>query len=129
LKQTMPRDVLRGQSPSRVRKEAWTHLLAYNLLRGLMAEWAQATGLLPWQLSFKGAVQTVAAFAATRWAATEEELEELYGRLWLAMLRHRVGNRPNRYEPRARKRRPKKFPVLTEPRQKAKARLAAGHCA
>jgi IS4 transposase len=42
LKQTMQMDVLRGQSPGMVRKEVWTHLLAYNLLRGRMAEIAQS---------------------------------------------------------------------------------------
>jgi hypothetical protein len=125
LKQTMQMDVLRGQSPGMVRKEVWTHLLAYNLLRGRMAEIAQAAGLLPWQLSFKGALQTVVAFAAALWTATEEELDELYTRLFSAMLQHRVGDRPHRYEPRARKRRPKPFPPLMEPRDKARARLAA----
>jgi hypothetical protein len=125
LKQTLQMDVLRGQSPGMVRKEVWTHLLAYNLLRGLMAAAAQGAGLLPWQISFKGTVQTAAAFAAVLWAATENELEEFYERFFAALLRHRVGNRPNRYEPRARKRRPKKFPPLTEPRHKAQARLAA----
>jgi hypothetical protein len=94
----------------------------------MLAELAQAAGRLPWQLSFKGAVQTAAAFAAALWAATEEELEELYSRLLLAILPRRVGDRPNRCEPRARKRRPKKFPVLTELRQKAKARLTARRC-
>jgi hypothetical protein len=84
---------------------------------------------MPWELSFKGAVQAVAAFAAVLWTATAEEVAELYRRLLAAVLRHRVGDRPNRYEPRARKRRPKTFPPLTEPRQKARARLAAARCA
>jgi len=67
----------------------------------------------------------VAAFTAVLWAATEEELVGLDVRLLRMLLRHRVADRPNRYEPRARKRRPKKFPPLTEPREKARARLAA----
>jgi hypothetical protein len=126
LKQTLQMDVLRGQSPAMVRKEVWAHLLAYNLLRGLLAEAAEGAGLFPWQLSFKGAVQAVNGFAAVLWAAPADELEELCRRLREAVLRHRVGDRPNRYEPRARKRRPKKFPPLTEPRHQARARLAAG---
>lgn len=125
LKQTLQMDILRGQSPEMVRKEVWAHLLAYNLLRGLLAESALALGRLPWELSFKGALQTVNAFAAVLWTATAEELVTLCQRLVAAILQHRVGQRPNRYEPRARKRRPKKFPPLTEPRQKARARLAA----
>jgi hypothetical protein len=129
LKQTSQMDVLRGQSPGMVRKEVWAHLLAYNLLRQLLAEAARGAGLLPWELSFKGAVQAVAAFAAVLWTARAEEVVELYRRLLAAVLRHRVSRRPNRYEPRARKRRPKKFPPLTEPRPKARARLAAARCA
>lgn len=125
LKQTLQMDVLRGQSPEMVRKEVWAHLLAYNLLRGLLAETAAAVGRLPWELSFKGAVQTVNAFATVLWTATAEELVEGIERFLAALVQHRVGNRPNRYEPRARKRRPKKFPPLTEPRAKARARLAA----
>jgi Transposase DDE domain len=124
LKQTLGMDVLRCQSPEMVRKEIWAHLLGYNLLRGLMSETAAAEGGFPWQISFKGTLQTVNAFAAVLWTAPAEEVEDLCQRLREAVYRHRVGNRPNRHEPRARKRRPKKFPPLTEPRQKAKARLA-----
>jgi hypothetical protein len=125
LKQTLQMDVLRCHSPEMVRKEVWAHLLGYNLLRGLMAQTALAAGLLPWQLSFKGAVQSVAAFAAVLWCASEEALEELYGRLLRMLLTHRVGDRPHRYEPRRRKRRPKPYPLLNEPREQARARLAA----
>jgi hypothetical protein len=41
-----------------------------------------------------------------------------------AIARHRVGNRPDRYEPRVRKRRPKPYPLMTVPRPQARARLA-----
>ena len=125
LKQTLQMDVLRCHSPEMVRKEVWAHLLGYNLLRGLMAQTALAAGMLPWQLSFKGALQTVAAFAAVLWGASEEELVELYRRLLGMLLTHRVGDRPHRYEPRRRKRRPKPYPPLNEPREQARARLAA----
>ena len=116
---------MRSADPELVRQEVWAHLLAYNLLRGLLARTALAVGLLPWELSFKGALQAIAAFTAVLWAAAEEELVGLYVRLLTMLLHHRVADRPNRYEPRARKRRPKKFPPLTEPRAKARARLAA----
>jgi hypothetical protein len=124
LKQTMQMDVLRGQTPGMVRKEVWTHLLGYNLLRGLMAEAARAAGLLPWGLSFKGAMQALNAFAGVLWTAGPEQLQELCGRLRAAIARHRVGGRPNRHEPRRRKRRPKAYPPLNEPRAKARTLLA-----
>jgi hypothetical protein len=129
LKQTMQMDVLRGLTPEMVRKEVWAHLLAYNLLRGLMAQAAQAAGLLPFQLSFKGALQAVQAFAAVLWTAGAAELEELARRLRQAIGSHQVGDRPNRYEPRRRKRRAKPYPLLNESRSQARARLAASGCA
>src|SRR5262245_53255915 len=112
LKQTLQMDVLRCQSPDMVRKEVWAHLLAYNLIRGVMAEAAQEAGLFPVQLSFKAAVQAVNAFAAVLWTAPAEELEEVGRRLRAALVTHQVGDRPNRSEPRARKRRPKDYPLL-----------------
>jgi hypothetical protein len=128
LKQTMQMDVLRGLTPGMVRKELWAHLLGYNLLRGLMAQTAEAAGVLPWGLSFKGAMQAVNAFAAVLWTAGPEQLQVLASRLRAAVLRHRVGNRPNRHEPRRRKRRPKPYPLLHEPRAEARSRLTARGC-
>jgi hypothetical protein len=126
LKQTLRMDVLRCQSPGLVRKEVWAHLLAYNLVRGLMAQTAREAGLLPVQLSFKGAVQTVNAFAAVLWTATAAELEEVCQRLRAAVAAQLVGDRPNRVEPRARKRRPKEYPLLKHPRDKARKLAGKG---
>lgn len=128
LKQTMQMDVLRCQSPEMVRKEVWAHLLAYNLLRGLMARAATEAGLLPLQVSFKGALQAVHALASLLWTATVAELAELMRRLRVAIASQRVGDRPNRVEPRARKRRAKHYPLLNESRKDARARLGVGSC-
>ncbi len=122
LKQTLQMDVLRCKTPEMVRKEVWAHLLAYNLVRKVMARAAQEAKLLPVQLSFKGAVQAVNAFAGVPWQGEARELEEVWQRLREVVGQHRVGNRPNRYEPRARKRRPKNYPLLKETRAKARAR-------
>jgi hypothetical protein len=125
LKQTLQMDVLRCQSPEMVGKEVWAHLLAYNLVRGLMAQAAREAGVVPLQLSFTGAVQTVNAFAAVLWTAAGKDVPALVGQVREAIARHRVGDRPNRYEPRAVKRRPKEYDRLTKPRAEARARLAA----
>lgn len=98
-------------------------LLAYHLIRGLMAQAAEAVGLLPWQLSFAAAVQTVVAFAPLAWTATESEWEAIRLWLWQAVSEPRVNNRLGRSEPRAQKRRPQTYPLLTEPRHQARARL------
>jgi len=53
LKSTMQMDVLRGKTPDMVGKEIWAHLLAYNLIRTVMAQSAEQYQLLPREISFK----------------------------------------------------------------------------
>jgi len=123
LKVTLGMDVLRCLSPEMVRKEIWTHLLAYNLLRTVMAQAAQAHSLAPWQISFKGALQTVLAFASLLDGARADRLSGLYALLLQAVASHRVGARPDRIEPRKRKRRPRHYPKLMQPRKQARAAM------
>jgi hypothetical protein len=124
LKQTLRMDVLRGQTPAVVRKEVWAHLLVYNLIRAVMAQAAAAVGVRPEELSFAGALQALNAFVPHLRAA---EGEAAVTRLWLTLLwalgQERVGQRPDRVEPRAVKRRPKNHARLTEPRAEARRRL------
>ncbi len=127
VKQALQMDVLRGKTPGVVRKEVWAHLLAYNVVRGLMAQAARAAGVRPRELSFTGALQTLNAFLPYLGrAANEAEWSRLWGEMVRALGQHRVGGRPGRYEPRAVKRRPKNYSRLTEPRAKARKRLAVG---
>jgi hypothetical protein len=121
IKQVMAMDVLRCKSPAMVRKEIWMHLLAYNLIRTLLAQAALAVGVRPRELSFKGALQTLNAFAAV-WPLARD-LHALYASILQTLATHRVGDRPNRIEPRAVKRRPKTQTFLTEPRHLARNRL------
>lgn len=124
IKQTMNMSVLRCKTPAMVRKEIWMHLLAYNLVRTLMNQAAEQEGIEPREVSFAGAVQTVNAFAPALELAAEGDRPALLKVLLRAIARHRVGDRPNRYEPRAVKRRAKPIALLTVPRKKAKRRLA-----
>jgi hypothetical protein len=119
-------DVMRCQTPEMVRKEIGMHLLAYNLIRGVMVDAAEAHGQKPRHLSFKGALQTMTAFQdALRWA-TSSNREHLMGEMLKAIASHQVGDRFGRTEPRANKRRPKQQRYLMEPRREAcKALLAA----
>jgi hypothetical protein len=124
LKQSLQMDILRGKTPEVVRKEVWAHLLIYNLVRGVMAEAAARAGAQPDEVSFTGALQTINAFVPEmRAVATPEEAQVLWEVLLWAVGEHRVGDRPDRYEPRKVKRRPKNYPPLTEPRAKARQRL------
>jgi hypothetical protein len=129
LKQTLQMDVLRCKTPEQVRKELWTHILAYNLIRTVMAQAAVEHGIEPRSISFKGALQTLEAFQpviALRGERDDATRGELYQWLLGAVASHRVGDRPNRYEPRRRKRRPKPYDRLMKPRHEAKAAMQKG---
>jgi hypothetical protein len=123
LKVTLGMDVLRCKSPEMVRKEVWAHLLAYNLIRSVMAEAANDLGVSPRLLSFAGACQAVLAFAAQIHSADAATAEDLWTWLLLVIVSHRVGHRPDRFEPRKRKRRQKHYPLLNEPRADARNAL------
>lgn len=120
IKSTMKMDILRCKTPAMVQKEIWVHLLAYNLLRTVMAVAASESKVEPRKISFKGAKQALTAFAPKLEAARPEERARLVGAMLKAVGCHRVGNRPGRWEPRARKRRPKPSKRLNQPRHIAK---------
>ncbi len=120
IKSTMKMDILRCKTPAMVEKEIWAHLLAYNLLRTVMAVAASANDVEPRAISFKGAKQTLTAFAPKLEAAQPQQRAGLVDALLQAVACHRVGDRPGRWEPRARKRRPKPSKRLNQPRRVAK---------
>jgi hypothetical protein len=120
IKSTMQMDILRCKTPDMVHKEIWTHLLAYNLLRTVMAVAANENDVEPRKVSFKGAKQALTAFAPKIEAARPEDRGPLIDAMLTTIAYHRVGNRPGRWEPRARKRRPKKAASLTQPRHIAR---------
>jgi hypothetical protein len=102
-------------------------LLAYNLIRRLMAEAARHQDLLPRQISFRGALQTFQALHDRGMCSARHTPERLamllVAMLLVAIAWHRVGNRPNRCEPRAVKRRSLPHRLLTEPRHFARTKL------
>jgi len=126
LKVTLGMDVLRCQSPEMVRREIWSCLLAYNLIRQTMLQAAQASGVSPRELSFTAALQKTAA----GWIAgllLDEAGRALLIEMHLSdMAGYKVGQRPDRVEPRAIKRRPKSHKLLTKTRAEARAELLAG---
>jgi Transposase DDE domain len=126
IKTHLHMDILRCKTPALVRKEIWAHFLAYNLTRGVMAAAAQAQGVPPRYLSFLGAVQTLNEFRWLLLTASAALREEYVRALGLALASHGVGDRPERCEPRAVKRRPKPLRYLNEPRAAARAKLQKG---
>ena len=106
-------EVLRCLTPAMVEKELWVCLLAYNLIRLLMAQAAHTEGVYPRELSFKHTVQMWSS-----WPRSAEPSE-----LFRLIAQRTVGNRPGRSEPRVRKRRPKSFPWLKVPRPVARRQI------
>jgi Transposase DDE domain len=125
IKTHMKMEILRCQTPEMVRKEIWAHLLAYNLVRKVMAQAAAQHDVTPRQLSFAGAMQTLNEFRTLLQSVPETGLPELCDQILQAIASHRVGNRPDRCEPRKVKRRPKGYSRMTKPRAAERARCMA----
>jgi hypothetical protein len=124
LKTMMHMDVLRCQTPDMVRKEIWAHLLAYNLIRTVIAQAAARHGKDPRQISFTRAMRTLEAFRPAIARVPREQLAALYEHMLTAIASHETGNRPDRLEPRQRKRRPKPYKLMTKPRSQARKQEA-----
>ncbi len=113
-------DMLRCHKPQMVRKELWMTLLGYNVILALMAQAGATHGSDPRHLSFKGALQTLVEFAPGLREGTPEQRQWLRTILLSSIARDAVGDRPDRVDPRARKRRPKQYHLLTKPWRQAK---------
>jgi hypothetical protein len=126
IKDSLGLEFLRCKSPEMVRKELWCGLLAYNLIRQTIAQSALEHSVSPRRLSFTAAMQKLAA----TWCLlplAEDSLAILLAITQREHLAgHEVGNRPDRIEPRAVKRRPKAHALLTRPRREAREALLAG---
>jgi hypothetical protein len=122
IKSFLGMELLRGQTPAMARKEVWGHLLAYNLVRKVQAQAGQKHGVSPRSLSFAATMQALHAF---RWVLllVEEKRGLLLGCLLDAVAQHRVGDRPDRCEPRKVKRRCKTYGLLNKPRAAERAAL------
>jgi hypothetical protein len=118
IKTTLGMDVLRCGSPELVEKEIWMQAFGYNLIRALMLEAAWTYSVALDRLSFKGTVDTLRQwtplFAPAMFAFKRARKE-----LLRVIAADQVPDRPNRHQPRARKRRPKAYPLLTVPRRQA----------
>ena len=116
IKITMGMDILRCKTPEMVHKELTMHLIAYNLVRLTMLEAARAHAV-PWErISFKGTLATLRPWAPLFLAAGPRTRRALWTRLLGYLAADQLPDRPNRVEPRARKRRPKNYQLLNKPR-------------
>jgi len=120
IKTTLGMEMLSCKTPTMAIKEIWVYLLAYNLIRLMMAQAALLAEQLPRQLSFKHTVQIWIAWH--HYGNGIDHDEKLHG-LFILIAQQQVGDRPGRIEPRAIKRRPKPFPLLTQPREIAREEI------
>ena len=116
-------DHLRCKTPEMVERDIWAHFLSCNLPRKVTCQAALFREVQPRQVSFTSAQQMInAARSQLMLASAKERLRQ--GALLLNEVgKERVGNRPNRVEPRVVKKRPKPYKRLREPRVQARARL------
>lgn len=132
IKTTLHLDVLRCKTPDMVHQELWAGFLAYNLIRLSILQSALDSDEHPEHLSFTANMQ----FLASTWltaAITPPSADAATDPLIALRLAHGsshpVGNRPNRIEPRALKRRPKPHKLLNLPRAEARVQLVAKRAA
>ena len=100
LKTTMKMDVLKCKTVEGVLKELTVYAIVYNLVCMVMVEAARRQGVDVERISFVDALRWLAQ------ARPGDALPELVVN----------PDRPGRYEPRVRKRRPKQYPLMTKPR-------------
>ena len=114
LKTSQELAVLRCQSPDMILRELLMHAIAYNLIRRLMLESSLLLGTPIERQSFKGTVDTLRAWRETLAAPGHASQREdvLLDMLLLCAL-DQLPHRPGRHQPRAVKRRPKPYQLLT----------------
>jgi hypothetical protein len=117
IKTNLALDILRGLSPAMIERELWMHALAYNLVRALLLETALAHAVPIDRLSFKGALDALQSWAE-RALVSRRHRRHARETLLARLANDLVPLRPGRSEPRARKRRPKDYQLLTKPRRR-----------
>ena len=117
MKNTLGMDILKCLSPEMIRKELAMHLIVYNLIRDLMFQAAAAHSVPPRSISFKYSMTIINQWTPYIFMCpAEEQRKLLIGKILLCIAKAKVPERPFRREPRAVKRRPKPYQLLTAPR-------------
>jgi len=119
LKTTLQMEHLSCKTPENVQRELEMHLLMHNLVRRLMFEAARKANEPLSRISFAGALAASRRTSeAMLQARNERQRQQLIAELYCVLVQDLLPHRPGRWEPRAVKRRPKPFPVLTRPRSR-----------
>lgn len=125
IKEALGMKHLNCKTPEAVRKELWTYLLAYNLIRVRMAQAAAKNDVLPRTLSFTAAKTLIQSFTPFLRITRGPENLRIEAEMLDAIADSKVKKRPGRKEPRAIKKRVQKYSYLTKPRAQARKGLKA----
>ena len=123
IKQTLGLDHVRCKTPAMVHRELWVTLLAYNLIRRLIATSAAIHGKQPRRLGFTLACQTVLASWMLLSTGSCSDPHAMHTTLLAQIAANEVANRPGRIEPRVLKRRRHRYPLMQRPREQLRAEL------
>ena len=125
IKQTLGLDHVCCKSPDMVRRQLWVTMLAYNLIRGLIATAAATHGKRPRQLGFTLTCQTVLSSWMLVSTGACRDPRGLRCSTLQRIAANEVADRPGRIEPRVLKRRRHRYPLMTRPRQQLRQELCA----
>lgn len=125
IKTTLGMDFVRARTPAMALKMITMHLIGYNLIRLQIQRAAQNSGVVLRRISFKGTLDAVIAFSARM--QQPGQLRKLTQKLLEVIASELLPLRPLRIEPRVRKRRPKTFPLMTQPRDILRQQILQSH--
>jgi putative transposase len=123
IKQTLHLDHVRCKTPEMVRRELWVTLLAYNLIRKVIATAAALHKKQPRHLGFTLACQSILASWLVLATGSCRDSRALYSMMLAHIAAHEVADRPGRIEPRVLKRRRHRYPLMQRPREQLRAEL------
>jgi len=120
IKISLGMDVLKCKTPAMVHKELQMHIIAYNIIRNLMLKAGKLHGIPTFRISFKGTLDTLREWSPIMKLLKEEKVLKIVKVLLKYLAEDIVPYRPNRNEPRTRKRRPKNYQLMNKPRNEFK---------
>jgi hypothetical protein len=125
IKESLNLGHVRCKSPEMVRRELWTTLLGYNLIRTTAAGAALIHKKQPRQISFTSTCQYVLAswMLMSCRLIGQAKRDEFCRQLLEQIAECVVANRPGRLEPRVVKRRPKPYKLMQKPRSELRREL------
>jgi len=124
IKQTLGLDHVRCKTPPMVRRELWVTLLAYNLIRKVIAMSAVTHRKQPRTLGFTLACQTILSSWMLFSTGSCSEPQYMYSAMMERIAANTVANRPGRIEPRVLKRRRHRYRLMKRSRDELRAILA-----